>query len=136
MHISVLKSKIHRARITGADLDYEGSLAIDLDLIAAAGLIPYERILIVNANNAERFETYVIPAPAGTRTICLNGAASRLGMRGDPITIMAFAEVTPAEAAELKPAIIILDDTNQIVRRSPGAASLPHRPSGRKKSAR
>jgi aspartate 1-decarboxylase len=116
MLLHILKSKIHRARITGCDLNYEGSLAVDLDILDRAGILPYERILVVNACNGERLETYAIPAPRGSRTMLLNGAAARRGMAGDVVTVMAFAAVTPAEARRLAPRVLTLDEQNAVVR--------------------
>ena len=118
MTVELLKSKIHHARITSTALNYEGSLAIDQDLIEAVGLIPYERILVANSTNGARLETYVIVAPRGSRTICLNGAAARLGALGDELTIMAFAHCEPGEVARHKPAVIVLDAQNRIASRT------------------
>ena len=117
MLIEMLKSKIHRACLTGCDLDYEGSLSVDLDTLDRAGILPYEKILVVNATNGERLETYAIPAPRGSRTFLLNGAAARKGMIGDRVTIMAFASVTPEEAKAWKPTTLLLDANNRIVRK-------------------
>ena len=123
MQIQILKSKIHQARITACDLFYEGSLAIDLDILDRAGILPYEKILVVNASNGERLETYAIPAPRGSHTILLNGAAARKGTPGDTVTVMAFASVTPAEAATLQPRKIVLDAANNVVKESAGSAA-------------
>lgn len=117
MFLTIMKSKIHKARITECDLNYEGSLAIDLDLMDEVGMVPYERILVVNATNGERLETYAITAPRGSRIFCLNGAAARRGAVGDTITIMSFATMEPAEVAGFEPKIIILDATNTIQER-------------------
>ena len=117
MEIQILKSKIHQARITGADLNYEGSLAIDLDLMDAAGILPFEKILVVNATNGERLETYAISAARGSGTFLLNGAAARKGMAGDVITIMVFASMTPEEAKGFTPKKLVLDARNRIVTR-------------------
>ena len=119
MQISMLKSKIHRARLTACDLHYEGSLGVDLDILDAAGILPYEKILVVNATNGERLETYAIPAKRGSRTMLLNGAAARKGVPGDVITIMCFAHLTPDEARAFKPTVVVLDHSNGIVRRGP-----------------
>jgi aspartate 1-decarboxylase len=116
MQVQVVKSKIHKARITECELDYEGSLGIDLDLLDAVGMLPYEKILVVNATNGERLETYAIPAPHGSKTVCLNGAAARRGAVGDVVTIMSFGICDQEEAAEHKPAVIVLDENNDIVR--------------------
>ncbi|MDT8390757.1 MAG: aspartate 1-decarboxylase [Lentisphaeria bacterium] len=114
MHLSLLKSKIHKARITHCDLNYEGSLAIDQDLMDKVGMLPYEKILVVNATNGQRLETYAITAPRGSRVFCLNGAAARRGAVGDVITIMSFAGVTPEEAAGMTPSVIVLDAGNLV----------------------
>ena len=116
MTICLLKSKIHRACVTGASVDYEGSLTIAADLAERVGLRPYERILVGNMANGERFETYVIHGPAGSGVIELNGATAHLGKPGDRLTIMAFAWLDAAEAARHKPAVIVLDAENRVVR--------------------
>ncbi len=115
MQLHLLKSKIHQARVTECVLDYEGSLGIDEELMDAVGLRPYERILVVNANNGARLETYAIVSPAGSRTICLNGAAARLGELGDKLTIMNFAVVDESGADRHQPQIIVLDEKNDIL---------------------
>ena len=112
MQIHVLKSKLHRARVTDADVNYQGSLSIDRDLMDTVGILPYERILCTNAANAARFETYAIPAPRGSGQIVLNGAAAHLGKPGDPLTIMSFAEVDAAEADGWRPQVAVLEETN------------------------
>ena len=91
MQLELLKGKIHRARLTACDVDYEGSLEIDIDYLNAAGILPYEKILVVNATNGNRLETYAIPGPSGSGTFCLNGAAAHRGAVGDIVTIMCFA---------------------------------------------
>ena len=115
MLVYVLKSKIHRARVTGGNVDYEGSLGIARDLMDKVGLLPYEKILCGNMANGERFETYAIPAAAGSGQIILNGATARLGKRGDRLTIMSFAELEAAKAKSWKPQVIVLDDQNAVV---------------------
>jgi aspartate 1-decarboxylase len=117
MLVQLLKGKIHTAHLTALEPDYEGSLAIDGAVAEAAGLLPGERILVANSNNGQRFETYVIIAPAGSRTFALNGAAARQGLVGDVVTIMAFGLYEPAEAAAHRPQVIILDEQNEIVAR-------------------
>jgi len=112
MYIQILRSKLHRATITACELDYQGSLSIDRDLLDLAGIFPFEKILVVNQNNGQRLETYAIEAPRGSREFCLNGAAARLGYPGDTVTIMAFASVDPREAAEWKPTVVVLSDKN------------------------
>ncbi len=116
MMTSLLKSKIHRAVVTGASVDYEGSLTIAADLAERVGLLPYERILVGNLANGERFETYVIYGKSGSGTIELNGATAHLGKPGDRLTIMSFAWVDAAATARHVPAIIVLDERNQIAR--------------------
>lgn len=113
----LLSSKIHRATVTDASLDYEGSLAIDADLLAAAGLAEYEKILVGNLSNGQRFETYAIAAPAGSRTISLNGATAHRGKIGDRLTIMAFALIEAAQAPTHRPTVILLDAQNHILQR-------------------
>ena len=115
MLISVLKSKIHRARVTAASLDYQGSLTISEDLMARAGLIPYERILCSNLANGQRFETYAIPGPSGTGEIQLNGATAHLGKIGDRLVIMSFIQLDPNAAAAWRPKIIVLGESNDVI---------------------
>lgn len=110
----MLSGKIHTARLTACMLDYEGSLEIDEDLLDAAEILPYEKILVSNRNNGSRLETYAIPGPRGGRGFCLNGPAARLGKVGDVVTIMAFSVLSMEEAAGFKPRVIVLDDDNRI----------------------
>jgi len=112
MMITVLKSKIHRATVTGADLNYEGSLSIDKNLMKAAGIMTYEKVQVVNLNNGARFETYVIEGKAGTGEVMLNGPAARLGQVGDLIIIIAYATIHKEEAEKFKPTIIMVDSDN------------------------
>ena len=114
MLLDMLKCKIHRATVTQAELDYVGSITIDAKLLAASGLLPYEKVHIVNINNDERFETYVIEGPADTGVICLNGAAARKVQVQDKIIIMAYAQVTPEEARVLKPQVVFVTDDNKV----------------------
>jgi aspartate 1-decarboxylase len=114
MQISLLKSKLHRATVTGASLDYEGSLTISSDLAELVDLLEYEKILVGNLNNGERFETYVIYGPARRGMIELNGATAHLGKVGDRVTIMSFARCTLEEAAQHKPRILILNEKNEV----------------------
>lgn len=111
----LLRTKLLRAEVTGARLDYEGSLAIDIELMNLVGMLPYEKILVGNLANGERFETYAIPAPAGTREICLNGATAHLGKPGDLLVIMTFVELTPEEAKTWKPKTATLAERNRRV---------------------
>jgi aspartate 1-decarboxylase len=124
MQLTLLKSKIHRATVTGASLHYEGSMTISADLAERVGLLPYERILVTNLRNGERFETYVIHGAAGAGQIQLNGATAHLGKIGDRVTIMNFAGFTPAEAVDHKPRVIVLNEKNEVVRYE--AASHAH----------
>jgi aspartate 1-decarboxylase len=109
-----LKSKIHQATITQAELYYVGSLTIDEDLMDAADVKTYEKVSVVNINNGERFETYVIPGVRGTGTICLNGAAARKGAVGDRIIIMSYCLVESSEVKNHLPTVVLLDETNKI----------------------
>lgn len=114
----MFKSKIHRATITQAELHYEGSLTIDLDLMDAADLLPYEKVAIVNINNGERLETYVIPGDRGSKTICMNGAAARKGVIGDRIIIISYATMSQEEAREYSPTIVLVNEHNEIIETS------------------
>lgn len=115
MLVHLLKSKIHRAQVTGGNVEYEGSLTIDRDLMDKVGLLPYEKILCSNQANAARFETYAIPGERGSGQIVLNGAAAHLGKPGDRLTIMSFTEVTAAEAKFWNPHVIVLGERNTII---------------------
>ncbi len=115
MQIQVLKSKIHRAQVSGAHVDYEGSLTISSDLMEKVGLFPFERILCSNLANGHRFETYAIPGPAGTGQIVLNGATAHLGKPGDRITIMSYTVVDAALAKKWQPQVIVLGERNAII---------------------
>ena len=110
----MLKSKIHRATVIEADLNYEGSLTVDRDLMDAVGLYPYERVNIYNINNGERFDTYLIEGKAGSGMIGLNGAAARKGLPGDLIIIVSYALYAPEELVGYKPQIVVLDKGNLI----------------------
>ncbi len=105
MLITLLKAKLHRIRVTEADLDYEGSLTLDPDDMEAVGIVPYEKILVADLENGNRFETYAIAGRRGSRVCCLNGAAARLGKVGDRLIVMCFAEVSPDEAAGWQPRV-------------------------------
>lgn len=113
MRISLLKSKIHRATVTEADLFYEGSLTVDADLMENAGMFEYEKVHVVNINNGHRLVTYLIKGKGGSGIICLNGAAARLGHKGDKIIIISYAEYDPEEAARHKPKIVLVDEKNK-----------------------
>ncbi|MEZ5358180.1 MAG: aspartate 1-decarboxylase [Candidatus Zixiibacteriota bacterium] len=114
MLITLCRSKIHRATVTDANLDYEGSLSIDRDLIDAAGLYVHEKIQVVNINTGSRLETYVIEGKRGSGTICLNGAAARLGATGDKVIIIAYGHFTPEEAETFKPTFVLVDENNKL----------------------
>ncbi len=116
MQISVLKSKIHRATVKQAELDYVGSITIDENLMEAAGILEYEKVQIVDVNNGSRFETYVISGEPGSGMICLNGAAARMVQSGDKIIIMCYAQMTPEEFRENPPKVVFVDDENRITR--------------------
>lgn len=118
MHVTLLKSKLLRAEITDLALHYEGSLAIDAGLMEQVGLAPYEKILVANIANGERFETYAIEAPKGSHTISLNGAAAHKGELGDLLVIMSFAQFEAAEARSWKPQVLVLADRNSRVVRA------------------
>lgn len=115
----LLKAKLHKAAVTAASVDYEGSLTIASDLAEAVGMLPYERILVGNMANGQRFETYVIYGPRGSGAIELNGATAHLGKVGDRLTIMAFAGVSEEEISMHRPRVALLDENNQILRLTP-----------------
>jgi aspartate 1-decarboxylase len=125
MQLTLLKSKIHRATVTGASIDYEGSLTISSDLAEMVGLLHFEKILVGNLNNGQRFETYAILDNTRRGIIELNGATAHLGKIGDRITIMSFAPYTPGEAAIHQPRILVLDEKNRIVRCNAAVSTLP-----------
>jgi len=112
---SMLKSKIHRARVTQCNIDYEGSITIDKDLMEAADLIQFEKVDILNIYNSARFHTYVIEGERGSGEICLNGAAARLVAKGDIVIILAYDLVTEDEAATFSPRLVYVDSQNRIV---------------------
>ena len=119
MQLHILKSKLHRARLTECILNYEGSIAIDQDILDAVGIMPHEKLLIVNQSNGERIETYAIPSERGSRRFCLNGAAARRGQPGDIITVMAFGVFDEKDAEAVVPRVAILDETNRILESRP-----------------
>lgn len=116
MTIEMLKGKIHRAVVKQAVLDYVGSITVDEDLTDAAGIIEYEKVQIVDVNNGNRFETYVISGERGSGMICLNGAAARCVSVGDKVIIMAYAQMTPEEAKSHRPAVVFVDENNKPMR--------------------
>jgi aspartate 1-decarboxylase len=115
MRRSLFKSKVHRATVTDADLDYEGSVTIDEELMRAADIVPYERVHIWNLSNGSRLSTYALPGAAGSGVICVNGAAARHAQRGDRIIIATFADVEEEEARTWKPVVVRVDGDNRIV---------------------
>ena len=116
MQRMMCKSKIHRATVTGADLNYMGSITIDPELMEAADLLEYEQVHVVNINNGARFETYVIAGEAGEGEICLNGAAARLAQPGDKVIVISYAQYSEAELAEHRPVFIFVDEHNRLHR--------------------
>jgi len=116
MLVTLLKSKIHRIRVTEACLDYVGSLTVDRDLMEATGLFENEKILCADVQNGNRFETYVIPGPRGSGVCCLNGAAAHMGRVGDLLIVMSFAQMTPEEAARHQPRVGHVDAQNHLTR--------------------
>lgn len=115
MFLNLLKCKLHGARVTDANLDYEGSIEIDEELIRAAGLRPFEQVHVLNVTNGERIETYVIVGPPGSKRICLNGAAARKAERGDKVLVLSYVWLEEKELASHKPRVVVLDDANEIV---------------------
>ena len=118
MEITLLKAKIHRAVVTQADLDYLGSVTIDANLLRESGILEYEKVQIVDINNGNRFETYTIAGEEGSGIICLNGAAAKCVSVGDKVIIMAYANMSPEEAASHKPTVLFVDEKNNIVRKA------------------
>lgn len=115
MLIEILKSKLHRVTVTGADLNYIGSITVDEDLLDAAQIVPGEKVQVVNNNNGERLETYAIPGPRGSGEITLNGAAARKVAVGDILIVITYALMTPDEARSFKPSLIFPDANNRLV---------------------
>ena len=115
MEITLLKSKLHRATVTGAELNYVGSVTIDSKLMELAGILEYEQVQIVDINNGKRLETYAIKGNPGSGMICLNGAAARLVQVGDKVIIMTYASMTPEEAAQHTPVVVHLNDENEVI---------------------
>ena len=118
MEITLLKAKIHRAVVTQADLDYVGSVTIDTNLLRESGILEYEKVQLVDINNGNRFETYTIAGEEGSGIICLNGDAAKCVSVGDKVIIMAYANMSPEEAAGHKPTVLFVDEKNNIVRKA------------------
>ena len=112
----MLRSKIHRATLTGTDIDYEGSITIDQQLLDAAGMLPGEQVHVLNLNNGARLITYAIVAPAGSGTMLLNGPAARLGMPGDKVVILSYAAMSDEDARNFRPVVVHVDEHNRIAR--------------------
>ena len=119
----MFKSKIHRATVTQADLEYEGSVSIDVDLLRAADILPYEEVHVWNVTNGNRLVTYALEADAGSRVICINGAAAHLCNPGDKVIISTFSEMQEHEAAAHVPTVVLVDDENRIT--NPQATEIP-----------
>jgi aspartate 1-decarboxylase len=113
MQLTLLKGKIHRAAVTQCDLHYEGSISVDATLLERAGILPHEQVDVLNINNGQRFTTYAIPAPAGSGTIGVNGAAARLAQKGDLVIIVAYARMEEAEAKSFQPRVVLVDAANR-----------------------
>jgi len=113
MFLTLLKGKIHRATVTQCDLHYEGSISVDAALLERAGILAHEQVDVLNINNGERFTTYAIPAPAGSGTIGVNGAAARLAQKGDLVIIVAYARMDEAEARSHQPRVLLVDGVNR-----------------------
>lgn len=118
MDVFLLKSKLHMATVTGVNMDYEGSIVVDANLMGEVRLYPFEKVLVANMATGDRFETYVIPGRAGSGSIELNGATARLGQIGDRVIIFAFARVPESDASAYSPRIVQLDENNRVIRRN------------------
>ncbi len=114
----MLKSKIHRATVTRVELEYEGSLGVDEDLIGAAGMLPYEAVHVWNVSNGQRFQTYIVPAPRGSGDICLYGAAARLGQPGDVVILATFGWLEEEAARKHQPVVVSVDKSNRPLQRA------------------
>lgn len=112
MTLTMFRAKLHRVTVTEADLYYEGSITLDSELLEVSGLLPYERVQVVNVNNGARFETYIIPGAWGSRIVCLNGPCARLAAKGDQVVVMAYADMTPDEARAHRPRVVLVDGHN------------------------
>lgn len=116
MLVTLMKAKLHRATVTQADLDYEGSIAIDADLLDAAGILPHEQVDVLNITNGQRLTTYAIEAPRGSRVIGVNGAAARLVQKNDKVIVVTYGQLPQEEARQWSPTVVLLDDRNEIKR--------------------
>ncbi|MBI4498586.1 MAG: aspartate 1-decarboxylase [Chloroflexi bacterium] len=120
MQRTMLKSKIHRARVTDANLHYEGSITIAADLMEAADIIPYEMVHVLDVDNGARLQTYAIPGPRGSGVMCINGAAARLVSTGDTIIVLTYTALEDQEAREFLPQVVYVNDRNEIVEEARG----------------
>ncbi len=120
MYRTVLKSKIHRATVTDADLHYEGSVSVDQNLLDAADILPHEQVHVWDVTNGNRFETYALAAPRGSATVCINGAAAHLAKKGDIIIITSFAGMEEAKVRAHQPKVVLVDEHNQMVAEKAG----------------
>lgn len=116
MYLTLCKAKLHRVTVTEANLHYIGSITIDMDLVDAAGMVPYERVQVLNLNNAARLETYIIPGERGSGIICMNGPAAHHAAPGDLVIVVAYAQMTPEEAQGWRPTVVFVDETNAMTR--------------------
>jgi len=135
MHRTIFKSKIHRARVTDANVDYEGSISIDRTLLEAADIVEWEMVHVWNVTRGTRLMTYAIPGPAGSGVVCINGAAAHGNAPGDLVIIATFAELSPAEIRRHRPRIVRVDARNRIIGTAPEVPG-PARPRGSRKPAR
>jgi aspartate 1-decarboxylase len=115
MMLTLLKAKLHRARVTQCDLNYEGSISIDADLLEHAGILPHEQVDVLNINNGARFTTYAIEAPRGSRAFGVNGAAARMAQIGDPIIVIAYCQMPAEEARNYAPTVVLLNEQNELI---------------------
>lgn len=115
MHRTLLYAKIHNCTLTAANLNYVGSISVDSTLLNAAGILPYEQVQVVNVSNGERLVTYAIAAPAGSGAVELNGAAARLGMAGDRLIVMTYAQFTPEDLYSYSPTVVLVDSQNRLI---------------------
>jgi aspartate 1-decarboxylase len=116
MLLTLLKAKLHRATVTQADLDYEGSISIDRDLLELAGILPHEQVDVLNITNGSRFTTYAIEAPRGSKVVGVNGAAARLVQPNDKVIVVAYCQMPAEEARNYSPTVVLLDDANAVKR--------------------
>jgi aspartate 1-decarboxylase len=114
MRLTMCKAKLHRVSVTQSELHYEGSITIDEDLLKAAGILPFEKVQVVNVNNGARFETYTYAGPSGSGMICLNGAAARKGQVGDKLIIIAYCDLEAEEARRHQPTTVLVNDGNSV----------------------